>query len=423
MLGKSNIDWLNRARVRTVGDKTGVFLPKLLVSSSTEAWTLTMKPKKTLKKEESTPKKLLKLKKKTSWSWERMCRELHRVMGEEGPSHTTLFRYALGKVQRRNVLTERYVREAIHKITVELIQKDLSESESQRDEVQEELHQTEIRFRQLVENAKDIVYRYSLIPKPHFEYLSPASQEVLGYAPKELYANPNLFLKLVHPDDRQRLEQSLQGKGPFHERATLRWIHRDGRTVWVERVNIPIHDKGGKLVALEGIARDVTEREDFKRALLSVIQGTSWTVAEDFPLTLVKQLAAALQVRFAFLARLHPAIKNRACLLALWDGAGYRNNFEYDIEHTPCKHVFTNDLSFYPANLQKIFTKDAWLKENEIESYLAVPVYGPTGKPIGHLGVMHDSPMSEGPPRESILRVFATCAGNELEHMKRTKAS
>jgi len=71
-----------------------------------------MKPKKTLKKEESTPKKLLKLKKKTSWSWERMCREFHRVMGEEGPSHTTLFRYAEGKVQRRNVLTERYVRTA-----------------------------------------------------------------------------------------------------------------------------------------------------------------------------------------------------------------------------------------------------------------------------------------------------------------------
>ena len=133
-----------------------------------------MKPKKTLKKEESTPKKLLKLKKKTSWSWERMCREFHRVMGEEGPSHTTLFRYAEGKVQRRNVLTERYVRESMQRITVELVQQELSESEAQREDVQEELHQTEVRYRQLVENAKDIVYRYSFTPEPHFDYLSPA---------------------------------------------------------------------------------------------------------------------------------------------------------------------------------------------------------------------------------------------------------
>jgi len=73
--------------------------------------------------EKPLSKQLLSLKKKTSWSWERMCREIHRVMGEEGPSHTTLFRYASGRVKRPHVLTERYVREAIQKLTVELSQK------------------------------------------------------------------------------------------------------------------------------------------------------------------------------------------------------------------------------------------------------------------------------------------------------------
>ncbi len=383
-----------------------------------------MEPKKKIqKKEESTPKKLLKLKKKTSWSWERMCREFHRVMGEEGPSHTTLFRYAIGKVQRRNVLTERYVREAIDKISLEFIQKELSESETQRQDVQEALHQTEIRYRRLVENAQDVIYRYALLPQPNFEYVSPAIQGMLGYAPKEFYADPKLSLKLIHPDDREKLEQSFQGKAPFHERATLRWVHRDGRTLWIERVNVPVHDKGGRLVAIEGIARDVTERKDFEGALLSVIQGTSWTVGEGFSRTLVKQLAAALEVRFAFLAVLHPTVKNRASLLAFWDGSGYGNNFEYDMDHTPCEHVFSNDLSYFSADVRKIFPKDAWLKENGIESYLAVPVYGPTGRPIGHLGVMHDGPMGEGPAKEAILRVFATCAGNELEHAKKAKAS
>ena len=69
------------------------------------------------------PKQLLGLKAKTSWSWERMCREFHRVMGHEGPSHATLFRYATGKVKRPNVLTERYVQQAIQKVTAELSQK------------------------------------------------------------------------------------------------------------------------------------------------------------------------------------------------------------------------------------------------------------------------------------------------------------
>jgi len=51
-----------------------------------------------------------------------MCRELHRVMGEEGPSHTTLFRYASGRVKRPHVLVEQYVRQAIDKLTAELSQ-------------------------------------------------------------------------------------------------------------------------------------------------------------------------------------------------------------------------------------------------------------------------------------------------------------
>ena len=49
-----------------------------------------------------------------------MSREFYRVMGEAGPSQTTLFRYATGKVKRPNVLTERYVKQALHKVTVEL---------------------------------------------------------------------------------------------------------------------------------------------------------------------------------------------------------------------------------------------------------------------------------------------------------------
>ncbi len=52
-----------------------------------------------------------------------MCREMHRVMGEEGPTHTTLFRYASGRVKRPHVVVERYVREAIHKVTAELSKK------------------------------------------------------------------------------------------------------------------------------------------------------------------------------------------------------------------------------------------------------------------------------------------------------------
>ncbi len=80
-----------------------------------------MKNTKTVK--ETLSKQLLRLRKKTAWSWERMCREFHRVMGYEGPAHTTLFRYANRQTKRPNVLVDQYVRQAIDKLTAELSQK------------------------------------------------------------------------------------------------------------------------------------------------------------------------------------------------------------------------------------------------------------------------------------------------------------
>ena len=75
---------------------------------------------------ETLSQQLLRLRAKASWTWARMCREFHRVMGHEGPSQSTLFRYAGGKVKRSNVLAERYVQQALHKLTDELSQKSYS---------------------------------------------------------------------------------------------------------------------------------------------------------------------------------------------------------------------------------------------------------------------------------------------------------
>lgn len=54
-----------------------------------------------------------------------MCREMHRINGEEGPSHTTLFRYAAKKVLRPNKLTLRWIERAIDGIEIELVKKQI----------------------------------------------------------------------------------------------------------------------------------------------------------------------------------------------------------------------------------------------------------------------------------------------------------
>ena len=57
-------------------------------------------------------------------------------------------------------------------------------------------------FRLQADNMRDLVYRYSFHPTPGFEYVSPSSASITGYTPEEHYADPDLVLKQVHPEDR-----------------------------------------------------------------------------------------------------------------------------------------------------------------------------------------------------------------------------
>ncbi len=123
------------------------------------------------------------------------------------------------------------------------------------------LRESEAQFRRLAENAPDLIYRYRLKPSPGFEYVSPSATRITGYTPEEHYADPELGLKLVHPDDRPVLEALRAGEGFLGSPIQLRWVRKDGQIIWTEQINIPVYDEEGRIVAIEGISRDITERK------------------------------------------------------------------------------------------------------------------------------------------------------------------
>ncbi len=128
------------------------------------------------------------------------------------------------------------------------------------------LRRSEERFRRLAENARDVVYRYRIVPERAYEYVSPAVTRITGYTPKEHYADPDLGLKLIHPEDRQRFEDMLRGGSMPREPMVLRWRHKDGSLNWLEQTNVPVYDDHGRLVAIEGIARDISDRVHAEQA-------------------------------------------------------------------------------------------------------------------------------------------------------------
>lgn len=128
-----------------------------------------------------------------------------------------------------------------------------------RKQAEIELKQSEAKYRQLAENSTSIVYRIQLKPEFKFDYVSPSSTAIIGYTPEDHYNDPNLGFKLVHPDDRKLLENStLLVNG---EPLELRWIRKDGKVIWTEQRNVLIFDEKNEPFALEGNARDITDRK------------------------------------------------------------------------------------------------------------------------------------------------------------------
>ncbi len=124
-----------------------------------------------------------------------------------------------------------------------------------KQETENALRESEARFRRLADNAEDVIYRYSLFPIQGLEYISPAITAETGYTPEEFYVRPELIFTLFYPEDHPLL--SASSNSPLE----IRMVHKDGRIIWTEQRFVLLHDSEGRLAAVEGISRDITERK------------------------------------------------------------------------------------------------------------------------------------------------------------------
>jgi diguanylate cyclase (GGDEF)-like protein/PAS domain S-box-containing protein/putative nucleotidyltransferase with HDIG domain len=139
-------------------------------------------------------------------------------------------------------------------VAATLITTDITE----RKRAEEELRESEERYRDLFENANDLIQ--SVAPDGSFAYVNHAWRQALGYAEDEI---PGLSLfDIVHPDSKayctEIFQRVMAGEKPDHVEATF--VTKDGRAIWVEGT-ASCRFEDGKPVATRGIFRDITERK------------------------------------------------------------------------------------------------------------------------------------------------------------------
>ncbi len=135
---------------------------------------------------------------------------------------------------------------------------------SERKRAEQALRESEARYRDLFDNASDLVC--ATLPDGRFLYANPAWRELIGY-PNGDGAEHGL-LDVVHPGSRERYRE-LEARalaGETLTQAELILVTRGGQPIVVEG-NVSATVRDGRPVLLRGIYRDITERKRIEEQL------------------------------------------------------------------------------------------------------------------------------------------------------------
>ena len=122
-----------------------------------------------------------------------------------------------------------------------------------------ELRQSEERFRELAENVNEVFFSINADGSA-LHYVSPAYEHVFGRKRETLYQNPHDWLDAIHPGDRPGVEQANQSH-PEAFNDEYRIVRPDGQLRWIYARTFPVKNSAGKLVRSVGLAEDITERK------------------------------------------------------------------------------------------------------------------------------------------------------------------
>jgi signal transduction histidine kinase len=161
----------------------------------------------------------------------------------------------------------------------------------------------------------------------------------------------------------------------------------------------------------------IIEAGQAEEILQAITEGTASVTGGDFFRSLVRCLATALQVRYAFVTECTDVTMTRVRTLAFVKNQEISENIEFDLAGTPCELVIGGQEVYYPDNLEDFFPG-----RNDLEAYLGVPVCDSTGRILGHLAVTNDGPMTLQARDMAVIKIFAARAGAELERKQAQEA-
>ncbi len=293
--------------------------------------------------------------------------------------------------------------------------------------LEHEAHENEIRYRSVVENIREVLYR--LDAEGRITYFNPAWSRLTGFPLEEAIGRP--FIEFVHPDDRERHLGDFKramAEGRPSWRTLVRGLTRDAGIIWVDARSTLEFGPDGVPVGVSGTLLDITEqrmaeeeneiRARRQEALAAL--GQQALEREDARAlfdTAVRTVRDNLNVSFSKILRLLPEEES----LVVMAGVGWHEGLVGSATVTALE---TSQAGYTLARGKPVVVEDlaaetrfrgaAILHDHRVVSGVTVPITL-RGKPYGILGAHHDRPRSFSESDVYFLRTLAHLLSIALE--------
>jgi len=274
-----------------------------------------------------------------------------------------------------------------------------------------------IRFnRAIIQDAAEgiIVYDREL----RYQVFNPAMESLTGKRAEEVLGRvaSEVFPRLRTSGVEDILKRALAGEVVKVSDLLVPKHSAHGGDVWESCTFAPQYDAEGSIIGVIGLVFDVTDRHRAEETFRAIVVGTASSTGSDFFPSLVRHMATALGVRYAFITECDDGQHAKA--LAFWKGDGFGANFDFDVAGTPCMKVVNGEICHYRENLVQLFPLDTPLADLGAESYLGVPMLDRSGRVIGHIAIIDDKPMVRDERAIDLVKIFAARAAAELKRQR-----
>ena len=195
------------------------------------------------------------------------------------------------------------------------------------------------------------------------------------------------------------------------ETATFEQDYADGRILQTSET---------RLASGESLLQwvDVTNFRRRERALSLLIEaGAS---RRDVIETAAEALAVALGYRWGGVTQ--RLDRDRARILAMWDGQIVQRDFDYCLAGTPCNEVYQSGTCYYPAGVAEHFPDDVLLRDLGAQAFVGRILRADDGAIRGHILAFNDMPDSERPPDDDLIALITNWVSMQLKWRETAQA-